>query len=508
MKVLLVDDEPMVVDSLLNLISWKDNGFEVVGSAHDGKTALQQYHTKLPELMIVDIRMPGMDGLELMRAVASVNPAVKFIVMSAYKDFEYAQQAIELGVSSYVVKHTLDAQKLLEELAKVRDVWKEEGKARQYLLQNQIKSLVTKGEADRWRRELPDGRFVLLLIQPDIPYIVTRKLTKVIRAIDLDAYVADFPSIAAQSLTWNLVGGFAQQDNRAVLLLSSKANSTASMQEELQHIMFRMQKHFRQQQTTASIFYAITNEGPHSLPHMFDKIILAANHAIFFGREAKVCIHDFQFQAAAREEEAWGNLVQIVELRDWNAFIIALERRFDSLMTPPWNMEALEELVVQLCQLLKTCCKRREAGCDSLQSPFEQAEEESLYHIRELYSFFLRRFKAHFDDNDNRNLSPRLTAVLKFIHSHYHEDITIESMAQAIEISTSYIHLLFKKELGQTFLDYLTEYRLQKAKRILHSEKAKMSEVAGRVGYRSAQYFSQVFKKHTGMLPHEFRGRG
>lgn len=146
MKVLLVDDEPMVVDSLLNLISWEDNGFEVVGSAHDGTKALQQYHAKLPELMIVDIRMPGMDGLELMRAVASVNPAVKFIVMSAYKDFEYAQQAIELGVSSYVVKHTLDAQKLLEELAKVRDVWKEEGKARQYLLQNQIKSLVTKGK--------------------------------------------------------------------------------------------------------------------------------------------------------------------------------------------------------------------------------------------------------------------------------------------------------------------------------------------------------------------------
>jgi two-component system response regulator YesN len=111
-------------------------------------------------------------------------------------------------------------------------------------------------------------------------------------------------------------------------------------------------------------------------------------------------------------------------------------------------------------------------------------------------------------DHREDHLSTKLQKALRFIHEHYDEDISIDHVSYAIGISASYLHQLCKKELNQTFLEYLTDYRIHQAKRILTLENIKMTEVATKVGYRSPQHFSQVFKKKTGMLPHQYRDGG
>ena len=138
--------------------------------------------------------------------------------------------------------------------------------------------------------------------------------------------------------------------------------------------------------------------------------------------------------------------------------------------------------------------------------PFDIESYEPLYGINEIrdrFSCLLRELCT--DVNDSKRVSNKLQKALRYIHEHYYEDINIDTVSYATEISASYLHQLFKRELARTFLDYLTEHRVNQAKRILRNRDAKMTEVATSVGYRSPQHFSQVFKKITGILPHHYR---
>jgi two-component system response regulator YesN len=128
-----------------------------------------------------------------------------------------------------------------------------------------------------------------------------------------------------------------------------------------------------------------------------------------------------------------------------------------------------------------------------------------VYHVQEIRQGLIQAFRDLIAQRVPQTLSPKLNQAIRYMNEHYMEDIGIDEVADAVGISVSYLHQLFKKDLNRTFLDCLTEIRIRKAQHILLHEDAKMFEVSERVGYRSPQHFSQVFKRMTGMSPHEFR---
>lgn len=132
-KVLFVDDEVMAMDYLQNMISWEKEGFSVVGHARSGKKALEIYDREKPDIVISDIKMTGMDGLELTKRLKEKNPDVVVILLSAYRDFEYAQKGFEYGVSNYLLKHELCEEKLIEELKKAKERLKANGRKRKFI---------------------------------------------------------------------------------------------------------------------------------------------------------------------------------------------------------------------------------------------------------------------------------------------------------------------------------------------------------------------------------------
>lgn len=164
-KVLFVDDEVMAMDYLQNMISWEDEGFYVVGHARSGKKALEIYEKEKPDIVISDIKMTGMDGLELTKRLKEKNADVVVILLSAYRDFEYAQKGFEYGVSNYLLKHELCEEKLREELEKAKERLKDSGRKKKIYQKYFAKQLIYNMEdvTEVEEKEL-GNRFFLILV--------------------------------------------------------------------------------------------------------------------------------------------------------------------------------------------------------------------------------------------------------------------------------------------------------------------------------------------------------
>jgi two-component system response regulator YesN len=511
MKVILVDDEPLVIEHMLQLIPWNEHGFEVAATAYNGETALNLCEEHRPQIVIVDIRMPVMDGLELIEAVSAKEQGVKFIVMSAYKDFEFAQQAIKLGVSSYLVKHTVNHDKLLEELKKAKAAWESDQSGKRILLGEQVKNVLTGNGSSPALTGKLIGQLGIIFIQLDIPFSLDRN--------PLHQKEPKWGSAAFEEITsnevphhpdWTHIGQFAPSQFQYVILFSSKNKGVGAALEFLHELAVQWQRRSRLLNgQTLSVYYSVHTTGAGNLPHAYAAVRLASQCSIFSGKEARVSVNNVPLPVPTAapfpyQEDRFEDLTAGFEQGKWEVLEEGLRVRLQSVQHPHWDLPSLYELIDALHKLLKTLQRQYAPSGHN-----ETYEIPPIYEVSDIQAYLLGRFRRLLNGTSltGNKVSSKLAAAIQHIQNHFHEEISVDQVAYAIGISASYLHLLFKRELGRTFLDYLTEFRISQAKRILKKDNVKMSEVAAKVGYRSAPYFSQVFKKATGLLPHDYRER-
>jgi two-component system, response regulator YesN len=233
-----------------------------------------------------------------------------------------------------------------------------------------------------------------------------------------------------------------------------------------------------------SCFYTFHEVEADRLPQALTRMETAARHAVFCGKQGLVYADELPVPSQSRAttlplrgSRRFEDLSAAMRLGDPERIANAVTAHFAALPAPYWDLPGLYETIHVLGGLFRE--RSSQLGL-SEQDPFEIGDADSLYHIEDISLRFLQAIREQ----------------LK------------ESRDGTIGISSSYLHQLFKRELGRTFLDYLTEYRVKQAKLILAHEEVKMTEVATRVGYRSPQHFSQVFKRLTGILPHQYRTEG
>lgn len=524
MKVVLVDDERIVIEHIKHLIPWEQYGFEIAASATNGKSALRLCEELRPQIMMIDIRMPVMDGLELIRAANEKELGIKWIVMSAYEDFDYARQAISLGhVISYLVKHEVDAGKLLSELNKAKAAWESDEKQRRSARNEQIKQLVTGTGTDLDRRSAErlfgatKPPYWLVLIQQDKPFTAVPPGAVVPtqdqpRAAgwtheDITKLFCAYPS------SWQLIGEFpADGGGFAALFAPKNKSSLSSLASSFRSLLADLQSEARRKHDCAmSMFYAHHIEDASSLAGTFHRMSAAARHAVFCGREAIINIEEAPLPAAGPDSFTvrTGSYKELIESLNHNRrdeVENAISGLFEQALNPSWNLRVLYELVGGLTALMnERLAMKGLVAAD----PFDPEQYGLVYHVVDIRERFILLFSGLCADvKEPRRLPFKLQKALRFIQEHFHEEISIEDVSHATGVSASYLHQLFKRELDRTFLDYLTDTRIHQAKKILRQEDIKITEVAARVGYRSSQHFSQLFKKTTGTLPHQYRDGG
>ncbi|MBZ4647445.1 MAG: helix-turn-helix protein [Clostridia bacterium] len=520
-SVMLVDDERLAIEDLRNLIRWDEYGFEIVAEATNGKKALGLYEKYFPQIVIVDIRMPVMDGLEFSRRLLSHGRHTKIILLTAYKDFEYAKQAIEIGVSNYILKHDINEQSLLSELNKIKKELETEKRRHGVLRQQFLKEVLEGRTPDEWIRyenkdyiENPKENFALLLVHLDVPYPVMDGFVH-ITGNPIDERL-DLTGLILPESIYYMEKISIDHETLAILVSIKKIYSQREVRETLYQTACHIQKKFRQQWgDTVSIVMTSTSCGIEGISPLYQKALNVIRYSVFAGRE-KIFRHQELFDRISHSpinvEPGLGRMSKSLKSVEINLVEAEIENLFMLATFPGWNYFGLKKVCSGLLYLLENYRQNNALASISADVPNRNDEwTDCWYSVDGIKCWFKEEFakalKSVMDIKAN-GYSKKVQKAINYIEKHYSDDLTAERLGELFEINGIYLSQLLKKETGYTFLEYLTNCRIKAAKDLLATGKYKVYEVAEMVGYKTSQYFSQVFRKVTGINPLDFMEGG
>ncbi len=499
-KVLFVDDEVMAMEYLQNMISWEEEGFSVIGHARSGKKALEIYEREKPDIVISDIKMAGMDGLELTKKLKEKNTDVVVILLSAYRDFEYAQKGFEYGVSNYLLKHELCEEKLMEELEKAKERLKDSGRKKKIYQKYFAKQLIYNMEdvTEVEEKEL-GNRFFLILANKNPVFCngVFRELSwsdeerELLQNSSEDtdeeiSYVSDVRLTSGNSIILYKIGN-----------ISSRYELTNKIENMAKRISAAL---IKAQSSSFNMIYS--NEITRTeISGTFQKMSRMIHYSVFWKPRCIYALERLE-EAGTEEKISWNE--QEKELRD-----IIFEGRktedfisylFELVRYPRENLRGFRDLLFVLDNLAKELEDRHGI------TPLEK--EEKGYKLSDIENYYIHKMNdisEIIQERTEKKYSGIVVDMMRYIKKNYCKEISLESLGEEFQMNGVYLGQIFRKETGTTFLKYLTALRIEEAKRLLSQGDKNVSEVSEMVGYKTSQYFSQIFIKNVGMKPQEYK---
>lgn len=504
-NVLIVDDEPAARSSILYLIDWEQYGFKVAEQAEDGEEACLKLREGGVDLVITDIRMPVMDGLELIKQAKQEAPGTRFVIMSGYEEFGFVKRAMEMGVVNYLLKPVEK-----DELIKVLRIVKAD--LEQSILLDrrlQLGMPAIRGTlAKKWALgRIPVGELQEVLSSVQLDGLRFGSAACLIVGA-VGACERQTPMGAIQDIAEQAVGGRGevfQTDDGHIGLLVFDARDIAAFAER---IRIRLLEELG---VAATIGCGHQVRSAEEVPASY-AAALSALKSLFRHGPGKVLLPDpaeaeppavggdsyFEMLDAIAEKAASLHPDQAVALLD------RLWRRFDE--------DRLRENAVRL-NALRLVGKLNDLSRDDEQE--EQQEECQLERdvrdygfvtraatMRELYLFIEKRCRELAEEIRSRHVPHSQLAVnevKQYVLKHYDENLTLRVIARQMFLNSSYIGRMFKAQEGIAFNDYLLKVRMEKAKELLRSRELKIYEVAKRVGYQEVDWFYKKFKEYTGV---------
>lgn len=531
MRALIVDDEPMQIQGLVRHIDWKGLRYEPPLAAQSAEQALELLASHEVDVLITDVSMPEMTGIELLAKCRSDLPhlyAMQTVMISGYDEFEFVQEAIHLGAKAYVLK-PIKTEELEEKLATFRDsaekknqIEQETNKLKEKMMESYevlqehfVKEL---SEGSIQSRELLDswGR---LLDFPEDNWDSTLFLFSVDRSSHPDSNDAKERIMLNEGLIKCVKIGLSEfegayigrtgADEAAVLLISASPSDRAKLEKRLSFIQDVVKEQYN-----ASVTVGISRESRSwsEVPERYKEV----KHMIANARRASGSGQVLHFDHAEMNEyddfrlgEEF--LPEIISLLDKGQSERAVERfndTFDMLMSrqasswsyvQAFSMGLISELVWKL--------KRgrdgdAETNISMWQRLIDCTEAED---IRAVVLEYLEQYARSNQKEQTAQQHNLIQKVSRHLEEHVQDNVTVKQLAEQFHMNSSYLSVLFKKEMGRTISDFVQEIRMNKAKDLLRDPNIKVYEVAEQVGFQTAAYFAFLFKKLTGTTPQEYR---
>ena len=522
LRVLIADDESKVCQLIEKLVDWDVLGMEVVAVAENGIEALEKIKEFHPDIVITDIRMPVLTGLEMIQKASEQGVKCHFIVVSGYKYFDYAQKALKYGVEDYLLK-PIDEDELNRQLQKI--VAEEEQREDK---QQQVDQIEKKLEDSKYLRHKEFLRQILSQKQENIDAANTefglqlenkcfRGLTfKLDRDIDVVENTQQMQFVlrkimqraedAFSACTIDLIA--AVQSNHSVQVLLNY------FQTEQENIDNRITDFFNELSDYLENFqhYRIT-VGVSSEVESFEQISTAiemskeaAASRLFKGngRRIEYCQEPHALFSPKDFQNEYEEFAKAVETMQPDACQYQIHKCFR--LASDKALFASEFYAMGLW-LLRSTYDILEIA-DTFDVDVQQEVLENLSTVADLRDYVIRQVQrlitASRSERENRERKPVLEAIA-YMKEHFTEKITLEDVAATIGFNTNYFSELFKKETGENFSNYLLGIRMEKAKQLLRDTKIPVYEIGESVGYKDAKYFSQQFMKVVGVKPAEYR---
>ena len=541
LKIFLAEDEVIVRETIKRMIPWEELGFELVGEAADGEMALPLLIRQKPDLLITDIKMPFMDGLTLAKLAKKELPELKIVILSGYDDFNYAKQAISIGVEDYLLK-PITKNALIERLSEIRSRYEHEKTQKEYYEKFQR-------EMQAYEKNSSRDFFETLVCGSMDMMEVYKKAEKLGLDIVAEAYNILIFTMNSEEDFSGQKEGYSEweaeslemledffSDNTSAMLFRCNIFSYGvlikgqkeSIEKTTKEYVEKIQGLLNRKESKREWFLAVgqsverlsqIKKSYHTASRAFSQRYLYGENILYYD-EMELMEH--RSGQADTHDNAYLKKVDV------NALNPAILQKFlsNGLQEETENFvkdyfyaigqEPMESLVFRNYVILNVRFSvitfLKGLGCDTEGMEPENTEEvlaESGKNIESAIAYAEKMISQAIEIRDqnsgNKNRSILKTAV-DFIDEHYmDEDISLNTAANVANVSSNHFSALFSQNMGQTFIEYLTSLRMNKAKELLRCTGMRSSEIAGEIGYKDAHYFSYLFKKTQGMTPSDYR---
>ena len=499
-KVLIVDDDALVRMFLRQIIPWEDEGCTVVGDARDGEEALELAGQTRPDLILSDVSMPTMDGVELVRRLRAEGFGGGIIMLSCHDDFEYVKNAMQLGADEYLLKNHLSPDSLRAALAAVGGK-----RAAAEAPSPAMEKLAQKGRRALQREALER----LLAERPEEPPLL-REAGFAARYRVCAACLLRMPPDAGKlfELCCQIAsaGGFPDVEAAGVgprgcafLLDLTGQPSELAQQERARALAARVETGLR---SYLRLEATMGVSRPCSGAHAVSDALRQANEALvaaFYGEGT----YWYGTEAAALSEAVPEAAVRFRE--ELPALLTGDRVTFETAYAMALAAFARERtLPGVVLRWLQSC----DAKAGITRTPKTYAALDRLTGYQGCAAEYLLRMETLANQCLPENLSPQIAAAVRYLQAHFPEPVTLGDAAAEAGFNPSYFSSVFKRELGVGFSEYLTDLRLARVRQQLLEGGGTIKEIAQRAGFFDYRHFCKTFKKKTGLSPAEYRREG
>lgn len=537
-NLMIIDDEPIIRKGIRSVINWEELGCTVCAEAEDGQQGRELIENLRPDIIITDIKMPEVDGLTMIRDIKNLVPNCKVIILTGYRDFDYAYQAIKLGAFDFLLKptkleqlHDVVKRAVAELRAKTANDPETERLRKLYeknlplikekFLYNMLTGVATSSQnvvEEAQQLGVDIGRFQIVIVENGISRdkkddeSAGNPLYQFGIVSAFEETFSDFFGVQPVSLN----------SRRSAFVLSPKTEAAQSVGGAAACCIETCCENLQKMVKSCfgfEVTVTVSGEGLGfaDLAVKYRECCEAFKHSFYLGSQSIIFYDRIGSQIKQNDAalyECNNRLFELVKAGD----VDGVSQCTAELLACITNMgltdkEYIRRFYFDTITVINTIRASALIAEDSL-TP-QNTGEGNLYNMIErcdsagdlngLLESVARRAAAKIGDYDSGSMKLLLRKAVDYLNKHYSDPITLQQMANEIYVSPSYISRMFKKELGVNFVDYLNEIRISRAKDLLGDINYKTYEVADSVGISNPHYFSKLFRRYVGMTPSEYK---
>ncbi len=496
MKVLIVDDEKILLDSMEMMIDWDANGFSLIGKATSGSDALRICYEENPDIVVTDIKMRDMDGLELTKIISQEFPNIKVIIMSSFDDFSYAKKAIELKVSNYLVKLNTNKTDFLKALLDV----KSEIDTTTLLYANDLKKII-RDTRDFFLDKLDINNApleILEFLEDDNKKVIVIALSFDDATVTVSENMYDIYQVLKE-----LYSKILCTEYKDILYIAIPLERQL---DSYRHIVTRLKSQVSMRFTPCSVGISSPSDF-NNINQAMTEAKIALNKKFYTGKNSSIYWDDVS-------DFAKTNLKRSIPYEEFSTdistenYVVISEKimmfldncNFEQVFSQKQVFKLVEYIFISLVSKVEA---KNFNISDDIYKNIEDLEKTLVFSdFRDKTRLLIEKIK---NLESNTKFSPVVQNSIDFIMNNYKEPILLNDIAAYVNASPTYLSKLFKREVGENVTTYVKNVKINYAKQLLLNDSLNIVDIAKKLGFDSASYFTAIFQKHENCSPSDFR---
>lgn len=530
MRVLLVDDDPLVRIALKTLIEWEKLGYELVGEASNGIEALHIIEEKTPDIVVSDMKMPQMNGIEMLEEINLLADPPSVVILSSYDDFHLVKEAMRLGADDYILKLSITPENLIKVLDRISDkIINREGKADNADMSRQITKNISAMRRN-FLRDVISGLYTSddfkesatlldIHLRGAEVYCMAIKIDELYRFQDISSKQLHILNFSIINIAEEIMGDlfhsycFEGKTGEFFVIACEKEHQQGTIEILIEYgeLLVDMLKQYININSKIGIGQGGNNYS--GVCDAYNKAVSAIKQRFFKGNKKVILWDNFFINHKMDEDYSVfahkDDIFKAITFHEQDQIKNILNIISNELALKRLSQEVILNGVLELFYIISEGFEQNGVDIKAVLihshcSYFEIMHIESIVDVQKWIQIIIEDIVNYMESN-KEDTPAILSKMKRYIDEHYTEEITLSEVAKFVNLHPSYISSLLKIQTGMNYSKYVMHIRIEEAKRLLKETNLKIYEVGEEVGYTNAFYFNRIFKKHTGRTPGEYR---